>query len=86
MLDEVDLAYLPLKDNLFVLIGIQYAEILKIYVEISIDLTFEVLARIWHTHRFELGHLFLMLLRRLRRWDEVKNLSWNEGHLILSWD
>jgi hypothetical protein len=50
VLDEVDLAYLPLKDNLFVLIGIQYAEILKIYVEISIDLTFEVLARIWHTH------------------------------------
>jgi hypothetical protein len=44
VLNEVDLAYLPLKDNLFVLIGIQYAEILKVDIEISIDLTFEVLA------------------------------------------
>jgi hypothetical protein len=50
VLNEVDLADLPLEDYLFVLIGIQNAEILKVDVKISIDLTFEELARVWHTH------------------------------------
>lgn len=50
MKDEVYLTYLPLKDYLFVLICIEYTEILKVYVEISIDLAFEVFGRIWHAH------------------------------------
>ena len=54
MKDEVDLTYLPLKYYLFVFIGIEYAEILKVDVEISIDLSLEVLGRIWHANRFEL--------------------------------
>ena len=50
MKDEVYLTYLPLKDYLFVLICIESPEILKVDVEVSIDLAFEVFGRIWHAH------------------------------------